>query len=122
MTADAKGLVAFMLADDQQQNVVSYLERGRKLENVTDQYLEEHFIEEVRQWAKTPPPWQPFDALNDIISECFLRGFNLPVEPVRAYFDQINAVVEATPRDEEAGEAFMKEVVTRYEKAKAIEN
>jgi len=122
MTVDAESVVEFMMADEQHQNMLSYLERGRKFETATGQYLDEQFIAEMRLWAETPPPWEPVVNLDDIVSEAALRKHNLPFAPVKGYLEHINEVMKAFPRNEEACDAVAQKQVERHVRAKALEN
>lgn len=95
MPDETENLILHVLADEQQEQFQSYLQRGRYLQVMDDDDLRAQFVSEMRSWASNPPPWDPLIRLDDIKAEAGLRNLELPwdlvadhLHTIRTYFDE----------------------------------
>jgi hypothetical protein len=124
MTDEAENVVRHLLADEQQEQIQSYLQRGRVLESLTDGELREQFIGEMRSWASQEPPWEPLTRLDDIKAECALRDIELPWEAVEDSFNVIknafDAFVSRNMPQEDTD--YLEKKITQYHKQQSRKN
>jgi hypothetical protein len=77
---NADNAIRFALAHQGADSVQSYLGRGRHFEDLTEQALNEKFVEIIRKWALHVEDLAIRTMAADVVAEHELRGVLLPVE------------------------------------------
>lgn len=57
MTNEVKNVAHFILARSEAEQMRSYLDRGRRFQGSTDEFLSATYVKAVAAWASKPPPW-----------------------------------------------------------------
>jgi len=124
MTDETASFAQFLIADGQQKCVQSYVDRGRAFQSASDEFLLENYLIEMKNWALTPPPWEPLTKLDDIGAECELRHLDLSVigKEINQYLDIIYAVMEKKGPILDANSGHLDRRLAEYEEMKARKN
>ena len=73
----------------------SYLDRGRRFETLTDDFVSVAYVKAITTCASTSPPWAILPELYDLVDEASLRGLNLSHHEVREELETIRSMVIA---------------------------
>jgi hypothetical protein len=96
---EAEAVVAYNHASERQGNTALYVERGRQFQNATGEELRALYIEELRVWASTPPPWRPFIRFDDIQSELDLRGIEVSGSDVEVHLKTLVRTIKSYAKE-----------------------
>ncbi|MEE7451531.1 hypothetical protein MRF4_29260 [Methylobacterium radiotolerans] len=111
-----------IMAQGQLSRLQSYLERGRKLEGLSEELLQARWIEAARMWGQAP--FDPATAMDEITAEYTLRKVEPPYDLVKDDIEK--AITAITARTQEMSAEELNEanaaMVADYEKGSRSRN